>query len=271
MTDDVTTIAVETGDRLLLLSSATAVRSLTDYPNREMAAEYEKASGHDKLMYLTGKFVEAEQANVNGAFWDTSDLDHGERTVIHSPVNFLHRHRHVIGTFTDSRLVRPPLAAAESAENGGRPFLGVNAVCWPEFFPHETRLIEIASEHNRLFWSMECQSRTIRCETSHDGHWNGCGAEYPFDQVFPPGPNVCAHVREKSSQRHFIQPRFNAGAVIVPPVKPGWQAAHAEVVKEAERLAEFHYREAASMGDYDDDTLLAVMAQIVDFGRTLTA
>lgn len=272
MSDDLA-ILTEVDGHVLLTASATAVQSMTDYPERELAAEYEKAAGNPALMHLTGRFVEAEKANVNGAFWSTADLDYGEKTPIHAPVNYLHRSRHVIGAFTDSKLIRPPLATAEQAANGGRPFLAVNAVLWREFFPYEARIVEMASDKRKLFWSMECQSRTIRCETSSDGALQGCGNEYPFKQVMSAATNntVCTHLRERASQRHFVMPRFNAGAVIVPPVNPGWKAAHAEVRVEAEALAEATFSEAASSRGYDDETLVDLMARIVEFGRSIDA
>lgn len=269
MSDDLAILTEIDGHVLLTTSAATAVQSMTDYPARELAAEYEKAAGNEALMHLTGRFVEAEAANVNGAFWSTADLDYGEKTPVHAPVNYLHRTRHIIGAFTDSKMMRPKLATAERAANQGRPFLAVNAVVWREFFPYESRIVEMASSQGKLFWSMECQSKTIRCETSADGALQGCGAEYPFAQVMSPGTagSVCTHLRERSSQRHFVMPRFNAGAVIVPPVNPGWRQAHAEVTQEAEALAEQTFSEAASSRGYDDETLVALMSKIIEFGR----
>lgn len=271
MSDDLTFLTEVDGHVLLTTSAATAVHSMSDYPVRELAAEYEKAAGNEALMHLTGRFVEAEKANVNGAFWTTADLDYGERTPVHAPVNYLHRTKHIIGAFTDSRLVRPPLRSVERAATE-RPFLAVNAVVWREFFPYEARIVEMASDKQRLFWSMECQSKTIRCETAADGSLTGCGAEYPFKQVMSPGTahTVCTHLRERSSQRHFVMPRFNAGAVIVPPINPGWRSAHATVTAEAEALAEQTFSEAASSRGYDDNTLVDLMSRIVEFGRSLS-
>ena len=271
-TDNELAFLTEVEGTLLLTASATAVHSLNDYPEREMAAAYEKAAGNSALMHLTGSFVEAEKANVNGAYWTTADLDYAERTPIHAPVNFLHRTRHIIGTYTDSKLVRPKLAEAAGAQNQGRPFLAVNAVVWKEFFPYESRMIEIASDNGALFWSMECQSRSIRCESSADGALQGCGNEYPFRQVMMPetAGSVCEHLRSRTAQRHFVEPRFNAGAVIVPPVKPGWRKAHAEVRAAAEALTEQTFAEAASARGYDDETLVNLMSQIVEYGRSLS-
>lgn len=264
--DDSGSFLAEVNGHLLLTGMANLVKSMADYPDREMAAEYEKAAGNDKLLHLTGKFVEADAPNVNGAFWTAADLDYGERTPIHAPVNFLHRQRHIIGTFTDSKLFKPGEAAAAG---NARSYLGVNAVAWPEFFPYEARMIEMASNAKALFWSMECQSRTVRCETSNDGHWQGCGAEFPFQQVYFRPDSVCSHLRGRTAQRRFVQPRFNAGAVILPPVKPGWLGANAEVRHQAEMLAEHHYAEAASAGGMDDGRVVALMQQVIQYGRSL--
>lgn len=260
----------EVAGHVLLTAPATLVTSLADFPSREMAAEYEKAAGNDQLMHVTGRFVEAEKPNANGAFWDTNDLDFGELTPIHASVNFLHKPRHIIGTFTESKLYRPPLSVVrEAAAAPQRPFLGVNAVIWRELFPYESRMIEMAASARQLFWSMECKSRTIRCENAADGSRAGCGAEYPFEQVFVRPQTVCEHLRGRTSQRHFVQPRFNAGAVILPPVRPGWQDAHADIRLAAEQLAEHTFAEAASSRDYDDATVVELMTRVVEFGRSL--
>jgi hypothetical protein len=149
--------------------------------------------------------------------------------------------------------------------------MAVNAALWKEFFPYETRMVEMASQSGLLFWSMECQSKTIRCETSDDGKWTGCGKEYPFEQWAQRPETLCDHMREKSSQRHFVQPRYNAGAVIVPPVKPGWREAKAQVREHAEMLAAMHYAEAAAQADIPDDQLVSLMEQVVRFGASLAA
>lgn len=262
---------IEVMDRLLAVAPVTVVSSLGDLAAREMASEYEAASGNSELMWVSGKFVEAEQANVNGAFWDTADLEYGEHSIVHAPVNFLHQHRNCIGVFTESKLFKPGDVRHAEAAASTKPFMAVNAALWKEFFPYETRMVEMASDAGLLFWSMECQSQSIRCETSGDGKWTGCGKEYPFEQWAKRPESLCTHMQEKSAQRHFVQPRFNAGAVIVPPVRPGWREAKAQVREHAESLAALHYAEAAAQADLPDEQLVSLMEQVVRFGESLNA
>lgn len=260
-------IVTEVGGHVLVTSPIEVVTSLGQLPS-EMAAEYERSAARENVMWLTGRFVEAERANVNGAIWSTDGLEAGQTSIVHMPLNFLHRSKHVIGTFTDARLLRPKLAAAEQA-GSALPYIAVNAAVWKDFFPYEARMIEIAAASKVLFSSVECQSRTVRCESSQDGRWTGCGKEFPFTQTYNKPETVCSHLRERTSQRRMIDPTFNAGAVIVPPVKPGWREAHLEIRQEAEQLAERVFAEAASARSYTEDQLVELMLQVVAYGNTL--
>jgi hypothetical protein len=57
----------------------------------------------------------------------------------------------------------------------------------------------------------------------------------------------CQHILERSSIRHIVNPTFRGGALIIPPVKPGWASAHAQVYEKAVRDEASRYAEMTEM------------------------
>jgi hypothetical protein len=107
----------EVAGRVILTAPAKTLSMASELP-AELAERWEKAStGNPFMMWLQGRFVEAEKANRNGAFWSTEDLQFGEMSVKHGPLNWLHeetdRHRHHRRQRAD-----PPAGAAAATGRG---------------------------------------------------------------------------------------------------------------------------------------------------------
>jgi len=82
-------------------------RTLITAPANVFTTEAEKALHvNEHFLWMQGRFVGAEKANRNGAFWSTEDLELGELTVRHGPLNWLHEARHVTGAIADIRMVK---------------------------------------------------------------------------------------------------------------------------------------------------------------------
>ena len=213
------------------------------------------ASQNEHMMWIQGRFVGGEEANRNGAFWSTQDLEFGKPTVAHGPLNWLHESRHIIGTIADAKLVQP----GEQAADGGVAIPHINALSnvWRWIYPDEADVIEMASDAGKLWYSMECISKNVECVGE-----GGCGQVASYMDYLK-NANVCDHMRERSSTRRFAEPTFLGGAVIVPPVRPGWAAADARVMREAASLAELSYETARPSMPASEWELL--MAQLVRF------
>lgn len=216
-------------------------------------ARWERASSpNEGFSYIQGRFVEADSPNGNNAFWSSDDLALGQPTVTHGPLNWLHDERHIVGALVDSQLVR--------REAAGQGDIGTHivaqAVVWKFLYPKETAAIKAASDNRQLWYSMECISRTVSC--LHDG----CGSTMEYGAYMAKGVEGCGHLRERSSVRKFNEPTFLGGAVILPPARPGWMKANAEVMGEAGRLVE-----AANLGDgpLTKDEAERMVAQILEF------
>lgn len=194
-------------------------------------AEWEKAAeANPHFMYLKGRFVEADAANRNKAMWTTKDLELAQPTVAHGPLNWIHDEKHIIGVLTDSQMVY-----REMADNINNHLVATSTV-WKYIYPAESAAIEKASMNRQLWYSMECVADTVTCIDGPDHP--GCGESFPYRDVLREPAKVCNHLREKSSIRRFNNPTFLGGAVIIPPVMPGWAKADATVMRQAAHVTE---------------------------------
>jgi hypothetical protein len=218
----------------------------------------EALSPNPGMLWMQGRFVGAEEANRNGALWSTGDLEFGEATVVHGPLNWLHEARHIIGTIADARLVKPE-AGPEQAAESVQPHIVAASAVWKWIYPDEAWVIEQADDTGMLWYSMECIASEVECAGE-----NGCGnitsyADYLMEKA-------CMHVRERSSTRRLINPTFLGGAVIVPPARPGWADADARMLPEAAALSEKAY-EQAGRPDIKADVWDQLVNQVVTYGK----
>lgn len=212
-------------------------RTILTGPAVPKIEELEKAwTPNPAFMWLQGKFVGAEKANRNGALWTTADLQMGEPTVRHGPLNWLHEDHKIIGTIAESHFVHAPLVEG-AAETLAEPYIAVAAAVWRFLWPQEGQIIEMASEQERLWFSMECVSRQVSCADHDCGTWT-----YLEAQTAATG--VCEHVARKTGTRRFVDPIFTGGACIVPPVRPGWPEARAGVMRQAAAQAADAFEQA---------------------------
>lgn len=193
------------------------------------AVGVEKAQAANKgFLYVDGRFVEADSPNRNGAYWSTRDLELGQVTVAGGPLNWLHEEYTVIGSLMQSSLVY-----RESASDIGTHLTARSAV-WRFLHPDKARAIEAASANRMLWYSMECVSESVQCLDTPGRP--GCGESFDYGDYIM--GKTCAHLRERSSIKRLVDPTFLGGAIIVPPVQPGWADAEATVRVQAAELAD---------------------------------
>jgi hypothetical protein len=167
--EDPPVLTLVTEDKLVLATRTAGVVDGLD--GSEFAEHFRREmSATGPHLWVSGRYVGAEKANSNGAYWSTSDLQSGEASVAHGPVNWLHEERHVIGAIAGSRFVDREVADAA----GLNPHIVALAAVWPWLYPGEARLIEQASEAGSLWFSMECVSREVACIDE------SCGKSLPY-------------------------------------------------------------------------------------------
>jgi hypothetical protein len=274
----------EIAGRVILTAPANTITVADELP-KELAERWEQASrGNQFMLWLQGRFVEAEKANRNGAFWSTEDLQFGEMSVRHGPLNWLHEETTVVGTIADNALIWPEkVAEAASLENTvtdpelsefvntraslvtpqARPYIAAVSSVWKWVHPEKADAIERAAGEGNLYYSMECIAREMSCVS--DETRTGCGKSFDYITAMTSPHQTCEHIQARSSARRMVDPAFLGGAAIVPPVQPGWGDARVEVMRQAASLAEQTY---ASAGDMKDSQWEALMAQVVRFATT---
>lgn len=225
--------------------TGTSGRTIITAPLREFAQINQGFS------YLRGRYVEADSPNENGAMWTTEDLQMGAPTVAGGPLNWLHQDQKIIGTLVDGALVAGREAAA------GKPAIGnhivSNAVLWNFLFPAEALAVQKASAEGSAYFSMECLSKEVACIDTPGRP--GCGQSVSY-AAYDAG-NCCAHLRQKSSVRRFVEPFFLGAAVIVPPVKPGWANANLETARQAAALTEQYHLDADALTRPEAESMVA--------------
>jgi hypothetical protein len=216
----------------------------------------------EPMLWMAGKFVGAEVPNRNGALWTSGDLEMSASTVVNGPLNWLHEGRHIIGAITQADFVPgtgPTLSGAQAAA-AMQPHIAATAGIWRWIYPDEAYVVQQASDQSQLWYSMECISAEVACAGP-----NGCGNSTSYAQYMAGA--ACEHVKERASVRHFKNPVFLGGAVIVPPTRPGWAEAEASVMKKAGKLAEAAYEQAGEP-DVTANCWEQMMAQIVQYAET---
>lgn len=218
------TLLIERHGRLFLAHNARVVRPGVEVSTDLAAAtadwDVEKSSPHVK--WIVGDFVESDQANSNGQYWTREDLLLGEYSIKYAPLNMLHKQRQPVGFFAGTRTVD---LTERASENASAP-VKIEALSglWSHLFPFESALVDQADEAGSLFYSMECRGTHVHCTGPA-----GCDQSYDYMAV----ETHCAHLRERSSVRHIVNPTFRGGAIIIPPTRPGWKEANASVLQEA--------------------------------------
>lgn len=228
---------------------------VTELLAAEAAGGIGKAMAERLYVKLRGRFVEAEKANGNGAYWSAADLEVGLPTVAYGPLNWLHDEKKVVGVLSDARFVAREAAAVQ----GVGPHITADATMWRWLYPQETRIVERAAGEKKLWYSMECISPEVECAGTH-----GCGTRMPYLDALQREGAACQHIKNREAVRRFVDPIFQGGAIIVPPVTPGWASADLTVVREA--AAALESMSWLSKG-LEDSEAQAMVEQVLEWAR----
>lgn len=183
--------------------------------DRELAWAEKHVTTQPDLKWILGNFVEADNANENGHIFPLEDLKAAQPSIANKPLNMLHRPHQIVGHYVATEMLWPTGEGA--AEADAFPHVEALSAFYRYYFPEMLTLIEHAHKTGSLFYSMECVPAKIGCPVE------GCGLE--FDYEGRSDPSYCDHVNESRSRKVLRGPHFTAGAIIVPPVKPGWRRA----------------------------------------------
>lgn len=177
------------------------------------------------LAWILGKYVEADNANRNRQFFALDELVENAQSLNHQPLNIGHAYPPV-GTFVANEILYPNVDGTDGAAAAQNPFIEALSVMWKDAFPDEYRQVEAAYKSGKLAYSMETKPETVTCGGEH-------GCQQTFKYVGRVDPTYCTHINKPTDDmaKMFTKPHFTGGALIIPPVQPGW--AHADVTQVA--------------------------------------
>lgn len=204
------TIMTESATSTFLTTTATLIED-----DRDMASTW--ASKHiitnPNYKWVVGNYVESDNANSNGQYWQYDDLRMSQPTISHSPMNVDHHQHDIVGTWVASEMLMP-------TDNSSiiNPYIETVGVFWKYYFPDVLKDVENAFKTGQLFISMECVAESITCVGEH-----GCGETFAYKG--PASPTYCGHILDRSAHRQLNKSNFLAGALIMPGNRPGWKSA----------------------------------------------
>lgn len=188
--------------------------------NRETASSWanDKIISNQAIKWVIGKYVEADNANYNGQLWSLADLQMKRPTIVHSPMNLNHAAHQIVGTFTAAEMLYPTDDQAQVTN----PYIETLGAFWRFYFPEEMAAVDEAFKTGQLYQSMECVSETVTCAGA-----DGCGMTFPY--AGPRSESYCDCLQQ-GGVRQLNDPHFLAGALIIPPAKPGWGGASVDEI-----------------------------------------
>lgn len=260
------TMVLDQGHSTYLINTAKLVRKQEDVAADLAAAVSDDSwtieDSNPMIQWIAGDFVEADNANSNTQFWTAGDLELAEYTIRYAPLNMVHKFRQPIGFYAATKTVSlkkdsADLKLVKAEEAQGSMKIQALSGLWTHIFPFEAAQAEAADEQGLLFYSMECRGSHLTCGTDESKDLIGCGKTFEYMQI----DTHCEHLLERSSVRHIVNPVFRGGALIVPPVRPGWKNANASVLTDAVM------QEAASFAEQNEMQYKA----LTEAGADLTA
>ena len=148
----------EDGDHLYL---QTPVQKIT--PTDAEIAEYafskavKQNAPNENIMWFKGSYVEADEANANGAQWTAKELSVKSLTPMLMPVTVMHDPRTAVGTIADAKHLTPV------TDGVARVKIDTVLALWAHRFPDAAREAEVNAERGSLMQSMECYSPWYEC------------------------------------------------------------------------------------------------------------
>jgi hypothetical protein len=181
----------ERGDRIYL---TTPVSLIT--PSEQQIEEYAFSNAvkakapNDNIVWLQGRYVEADRANANGAQWRANELAIKSLTPMLMPVTVMHDPRTAVGTIADVKHLTP------ERDNVPRPRIDTVLALWGHRFPEAVHEAAMNAEAGTLMQSMECFSPWYECsECSALFHKLPGGAEQA---------SWCSHLRESNPSAGYV-------------------------------------------------------------------
>lgn len=234
-TESITQTAVYEGANAIYLGCAARILDVGD---KELAWAEDHIETNEYLRWILGRYIESDKANSNRQHFSMENMRFGQPSLTHAPLNVNHGDL-IVGAYVASEIVYPTQAPT-AGEEDLNPYMEALSVFWKHYFEDEYTIIETAHKAGRLFYSMECMPSEIACAGP-----GGCGNKYEY--AGRKSDTYCPHLNNPHDSGVFkdlINPHFTAGALIVPPTKPGWGRAD---IKQISQIVRDHAEAAEAL------------------------
>jgi hypothetical protein len=251
-------VIVPASDRFIVCSQAALIDP--DVDGFHAWAERHVRKDPD-LRWIVGNYVEADEPNGNGHVFPLAELQQAKATLVGKPLNMLHREHYIVGAFAGAELLHANGMTYDDSEQdcaaaeAEHPYIEALAGMWHDRFPEEFFQIRRAHHEGSLFFSMEARPEKVSCPTcSHLAVFAGFESD-----------TYCAHMQGAVGPKILHNPVFNGGAIIIPPLKPGWNRADVTAISQLlEPVAEAVYAQVTEQAPHlAPDQWEAIMAQLV--------
>jgi hypothetical protein len=235
---------VEGKKKIILAGTAALVEE-----DRELAWTQPHIRRQPDLKWIVGNYVQADVANSNGHIFPLEDLQHSIESIPNKALNVVHVPHRVVGHFVAAEMIGP---SVESADDDAfqTPVVEALAAFYSYYFPELLPSMEMAHKEGQLFYSMESVPAQVTCKGK--GSFEGCGKTFDYDGRT--SETYCDHLNEIAARKVLHKPHFTAGALIIPPIKPGWKRAEIKeisaLLSEESDSAEQTYNEVAEMSPH---------------------
>jgi hypothetical protein len=283
-------VIVSAAGRYLVCATAAVIE-----PDAHLKAWVERHVRQDPdIRWIVGNYVEATEPNNNGHIFPVDDLLTAQETLAGKPLNMMHREHYIVGAFAGAQLmhgtggeylatdpgigaadfkltVDPPVAAATNANTTvgsvsafqavKPPYVEALAGMWHRRFPEEFFNIRRAHDDGTLFFSMEAIPEEVSCPScAHRVRYAGIESD-----------TYCEHMQGLTGSKQLHNPNFNGGAIIIPPLKPGWSRADitaiSKLITDSVEAEHVHAAVAEAAPHLDAQHWEAMMAQILVMTR----
>lgn len=145
------------------------------------AKQLREMAPNENLVWLRGKYVEADNANRNGHVWTAGELGIKSLTPAFMPVTVMHDPRTAVGLIADTELKVP------EKDNVPRAHIETALALWGHRFPEVIEEAELNYKAGSLMQSMECRSPYYTCAE--------CGETFPKLPEGEERTNWCSHMQ----------------------------------------------------------------------------
>lgn len=217
----------ERGDKVYLTTPLTlATPTEAQVEEFAFASAVKSSAPNEHIGWLSGRYVEAGRANLNGAMWLSDELAIKALTPMLMPVTVMHDPRTAVGTIADCKLQTPEEASQVTAR------IDTILAIWKHRFGPIWEEAQANIKDGTMMQSMECFSPWYCCSE--------CGQQFIKLSEGKEQSSWCAHLQTNSSRRILGDVCFTGTGLIFG--TRGGKGAYTEAYLDhfKDEIAEYH-------------------------------